>query len=74
MQDGTSNLALVFNNAQTKNGTVIPIKSTIVAVATPAPYPGSYGLGGAWFDYEYANANHWTDRNVDLALAAQGTN
>ena len=60
--DGTYKLALVFTNAQLKNGTVIPIKATIMRVYPPESY---YPSGDA-INSAYANANYWTDRTLQV--------
>jgi hypothetical protein len=74
--DGTYRLALVFSNAQLKNGTVIPIKATIVRVSGPAGYPYPYGWIGSWSDYASSTTNNWTDRTlrVDQHDALNGVN
>ena len=68
--DGTYRLALVFTNAQLKNGTVIPIKATIMRVYPPV---GNHASGDAIY-YAYASAHYWTDRTtqVDQPDALQG--
>jgi hypothetical protein len=68
--DGTYTLALVFTNAQLKNGRVIPIKATIMRVYPPA---GNHASVDA-MNYAYANAHYWTDRTlqVDQPDALQG--
>jgi hypothetical protein len=60
--DGTYKLALVFTNAQLKNGTVIPIKATIMRVYPPVGY---HPVGDALY-YAYANTHYWTDRTVQV--------
>ena len=60
--DGTYRLALVFSNAQLKNGTVIPIKATIMRVYPPVGY---HPVGDALY-YAYANTHYWTDRTVQV--------
>jgi hypothetical protein len=60
--DGTHTLALVFTNAQLKNGTVIPIKATIMRVYPPVGY---HPVGDA-LNYAYANTHYWTDRTVQV--------
>jgi hypothetical protein len=60
--DGKYKLALVFTNAQLKNGTVIPIKATIMRVYPPESY---YPSGDA-INNAYANAHYWTDRTLQV--------
>jgi hypothetical protein len=63
--DGTFSLALVFTNAELKNGTVIPIKATIMRV---------YALGcrliyhplGLDIAYAYPITKYWTDRTLQV--------
>jgi hypothetical protein len=60
--DGTYRLALIFSNAQLKNGTVIPIKATIMRVYPPVGY---HPVGDA-LNYAYANTHYWTDRTAQV--------
>ena len=60
--DGTYRLALVFTNAQLKNGTAVPIKATIMRVYPPVGY---HPVGDALY-YAYANTHYWTDRTVQV--------
>ena len=56
-KDGTFRLALVFSNADLRNGKVIPIKATIVKVYTPE---GNQPIWAS-IDYPVPNtANTWT--------------
>ena len=68
--DGTFRLALVFTNADLKDGKVIPIKATIMRVYPPV---GNHASGDA-INYAYASAHYWTDRTtqVDQPDALQG--
>lgn len=60
--DGTHRLALVFNNAQLKDGKVIPIKATIMRVYPPE---GSHPVGDA-VNYAYQDTNYWTNRTLQV--------
>jgi hypothetical protein len=51
-QEGTSKLALRFNQAQLKNGKTVPVKVTIIDIAPPG-------------DDAYA-LNDWTDKTLEI--------
>jgi hypothetical protein len=62
--DGTYRLALVFTNAQLKNGTVIPIKATIMRVYARCCSLIYQPLG---LDMAYAYPiTKWTDRSLQV--------
>jgi hypothetical protein len=62
--DGTYRLALVFSNAQLKNGTVIPIKATIMRVYARCCSLIYQPLG---LDMAYAYPiTKWTDRSLQV--------
>jgi hypothetical protein len=61
--DGTYRLALVFNNAQLKDGKVIPIKATIVRFYRPSNY---YLLSANPTYYAALPPNNWTDQSLQV--------
>ena len=60
-QHGTSKLALLFNRAHLKDGTVVPIKATIVGFYGPGAVSHSYPTGAG--DEVPSN---WTDGTLQL--------
>ena len=56
-QQGTSKLALRFDQARLKNGTIVPIRATIVGFATPSEQTDVAGDPGH---------NYWTANTVQM--------
>jgi hypothetical protein len=79
--DGTFRLALTFTNAQLKDGTVIPIKATILRLYAPS---SSYPLPVDTSYYAYPLTNSWNGQlqadqpgaleGVDLHSSIEGSN
>jgi hypothetical protein len=69
-EDGKYRLALVFNNAQLSNGTVIPIKATIMQVyGSTTGVPNSavnYHPMGLNVTQEYPIAKYWTGKSLRI--------
>ena len=61
--DGTYRLALVFTNADLKDGKVIPIKATIVRFYQPSSY---YPLPINTSYYASPITNNWTDQTLQV--------
>lgn len=59
--DGTSRLALRFNQAQLKSGKVLPVKATIVGVFPPAFHSYDY-----YSDLSDPAANVWTSKTLQV--------